>query len=143
MRTRHDQAARALAVTLGRQEYIRRALPEFLGVPAPDAITWTTAHGDLHWANLTAPGLRILDWEAWGRAPHGYDQATLYAYSLLQPATAARVRAAFPELDAPHTWTGQAVIAAELLQTLTRGDNHDLAGPLRAWACRLRARAPR
>ncbi|WP_234366029.1 hypothetical protein [Streptomyces albireticuli] len=126
-----------------RQEYIHRALPEFLGVPAPDAITWTTAHGDLHWANLTAPGLRILDWEGWGRAPYGYDQATLYAYSLLRPATAARVRAAFPDLDAPQTWTGQAVIAAELLQTLSRGDNHELAGPLHEWADRLRARSPR
>ncbi|MFV8131924.1 hypothetical protein [Streptomyces syringium] len=122
-----------------RREYIDRALPEFLGVPAPRTIDWTTAHGDLHWANLTSPELRILDWEGWGRAPYGYDQATLYAYSLRQPATAAHVRTAFRCLDNPHTWTGQAVIAAELLQTLTRGDNHDLAESLHQWADQLRA----
>jgi hypothetical protein len=31
---------------------------------------WTTAKGNLHWANITAP-LRLLDWEGWVRAPWG------------------------------------------------------------------------
>ncbi|MEU1374969.1 hypothetical protein ABZ442_15040 [Streptomyces triculaminicus] len=44
-----------------RHEYIERTLPEFLGLLAPKTIEWATAHGDLHWANLTSP-LRILDW---------------------------------------------------------------------------------
>ncbi|MEX2985686.1 hypothetical protein [Streptomyces sp. C36] len=44
-----------------RREYIERALPEFLDVPAPENTRWVTAHGDLHWANLTTPALRILD----------------------------------------------------------------------------------
>jgi hypothetical protein len=78
-----------------RQQYMDRAIPEFVGIPAPAVTCWTTAHGDLHWADVTAP-LRILDWEGWGSTPEGFDAATLYAYSLLQPATAARVRAVFP-----------------------------------------------
>ncbi|KAB7833523.1 hypothetical protein [Streptomyces mobaraensis] len=124
-----------------RQEYIDRALPEFLGVSAPENICWTTAHGDLHWANLTGPSLRILDWEGWGCGPYGYDQATLYAYSLLQPGTADRVRECFPELGTPTAWAGEAVVVAELLQTVSRGHNRDLAGPLRSWAERLRAQS--
>ncbi|QYX83546.1 hypothetical protein [Streptomyces akebiae] len=48
-----------------RQQYMDRAIPEFVGIPAPAVIRWTAAHSDLHWANVTAP-LRILDWEGWG-----------------------------------------------------------------------------
>ncbi|MFJ8509628.1 hypothetical protein ACIRJQ_38095, partial [Streptomyces avermitilis] len=60
-----------------REQYMNRAIPEFVGIPAPTVIRWTAAHSDLHWANVTAP-LRILDWEGWGRAPEGFDAATLY-----------------------------------------------------------------
>ncbi|MFC9682872.1 hypothetical protein [Streptomyces sp. NPDC056948] len=38
----------------------------FVGIPASAAPCRTAAHGDLHWANLTAP-LRILDWEGFDR----------------------------------------------------------------------------
>ncbi|MBC3843606.1 hypothetical protein GXW82_35545 [Streptacidiphilus sp. 4-A2] len=70
-----------------RQEYLRRAMPEYLGfTPSQEGVVWTTVHGDLHWANLTAPGLTVLDWEGWGLAPAGYDAAMLHAYSLLVPA---------------------------------------------------------
>jgi hypothetical protein len=95
---------------------------------------------ELHWANLTAPELRLLDWEAWGQGPWGYDQATLYAYSLLRPDAAARVRDAFPLLGTPQTYAAEAVVCAELLQTVTRGTNLDLAGPLQKWADQLRNR---
>ncbi|MFC9686648.1 hypothetical protein [Streptomyces sp. NPDC056948] len=61
-----------------RQQYMDPAIPEFVGIPAPAVSYWTTAHGDLHWANLTAP-LQILDWEGWGSAPVGFDAAMLYA----------------------------------------------------------------
>ncbi|MFI0914207.1 hypothetical protein [Streptomyces abikoensis] len=125
-----------------RQEYIDRALPEFLGIAAPQTIGWSTAHGDLHWANLTAPQLRLLDWEGWGRAPYGYDQATLLAYSLLESAAAEHVRQVFPELGTAATWAGEAVIVAELLQTIGRGHNEDLAGPLHRWADQLRSSRP-
>lgn len=68
-----------------RQQYIERAIPEFVGIPAPAVPCWTTAHADVHWANLTSPLLLL----GRGRAPEGFDAATLYAYSLLQPDTAA------------------------------------------------------
>jgi hypothetical protein len=43
-----------------------------------------------------------LDWEGWGSsAPEDFDAATLYAYSLLQPSTAVRVRTVFPILGWP------------------------------------------
>ncbi|MEU4490190.1 hypothetical protein AB0H94_35865 [Streptomyces purpurascens] len=121
-----------------RQQYMDRAIPEFLGIPAPTA-TWSTAHGDVHWANLTAP-LQILDWEAWGSAPVGFDAAMLYAYTLLQPDTLARVRAAFPILGSPAGLAAEATVCAQLLQTVARGDNLNLEAPLRHWAEELRHR---
>ncbi|WP_259408410.1 hypothetical protein [Streptomyces akebiae] len=104
-----------------RQQYMDRAIPEFVGIPAPAVIRWTAAHSDLHWANVTAP-LRILDWEGWGRAPEGFDAATLYAYTLLQENVAARVRAAFPVLGSPACLAAEATVCAQLLQTVSRGD---------------------
>jgi hypothetical protein len=55
------------------------------------SVPWTTAHCDLHWGNLTAPTLTILDWETWGRAPAGYDAATLLCTSLGFPGLTRRV----------------------------------------------------
>jgi hypothetical protein len=63
-----------------------------------DGVEWTTAHADLHWANLTGPELCILDWESWRRAPAGYDAATLYCTSLFHPPTARRVREVLGDL---------------------------------------------
>ncbi|MGH3885275.1 MAG: hypothetical protein ACRDSZ_01695 [Pseudonocardiaceae bacterium] len=64
----------------------------------PTVTTWSTAHGDLQWANLTAPAPYLLDWEGWGIAPAGYDAATLYCYSLLAPNTARRVYETFTDI---------------------------------------------
>ncbi|WP_432171816.1 hypothetical protein [Streptomyces sp. 1222.5] len=122
-----------------RQQYMDRAIPEFVGTPAPAVTCWTTAHSDLHWANVTAP-LRILDWDGWGRAPEGFDAATLYAYSLLQEDVAARVRDAFPVLGSPAGLAAEATVCAQLLQTVARGDNLVLQGQLRNWAEELRRR---
>lgn len=94
---------------------------------------------ELHWANVTAP-LKVLDWEGWGRAPEGFDGATLYAYSLLQPDTAARVRAAFPVLGSPAGLAAEATVCAQLLQTVARGDNLVLKDQLRHWADEIRHR---
>ena len=53
-----------------RQRYLDRAMPQFLGVPLDTTTpSWSTAHGDFHWANISAPTLHILDWEGWGLAP--------------------------------------------------------------------------
>ncbi|MGQ0778711.1 MAG: hypothetical protein ACT4NY_30575 [Pseudonocardiales bacterium] len=65
-----------------------------------DQVTWTTAHNDLHWGNVTGPELCILDWESWGRAPAGYDASTLLCASLRHPPTATRIHEIFqPVLD--------------------------------------------
>ncbi|MFD8425693.1 hypothetical protein [Streptomyces sp. NPDC059466] len=125
-----------------REAYMAQAIPEFVGIPAPTAASWTTAHGDLHWANLTAP-LRLLDWEGWGRAPQGFDAAMLYAYTLLQPGVADRVRATFPVLDSPEGLAAEATVCAMLLQTVDRGDNLALEDRLHSWADELRRRPDR
>ncbi|MEZ0088978.1 hypothetical protein [Streptacidiphilus sp. EB129] len=116
-----------------RQEYLDRAMPLYLGMPIDTtAPAWSTAHGDLHWANLTSPGLTLLDWEGWGLAPTGYDAALLHAYSLLVPETAAKIRHHLGHvLDTPHGRFAELVVITELLQTTTRGDNLELEGPLR------------
>ncbi|MFF9643643.1 hypothetical protein [Kitasatospora aureofaciens] len=116
-----------------RQEYLDRAMPQYLGIPIDTKVpAWTTAHGDLHWANLTSPTLTVLDWEGWGIAPAGYDAALLHAYSLLVPDTTAQVRHQLTHiLDTPAGRFAELVVITELLQTLDRGDNLDLEEPLR------------
>ena len=116
-----------------------RAIPECVGIPAPAVTCWTTAHADLHWANLTEP-LRLLDWEGWGQVPEGFDAATLYAYSLLQEDVATRVRDAFPILGSPAGLAAEATVCAQLLQTVARGDNLTLENQLRDWSEELRRR---
>jgi tetratricopeptide (TPR) repeat protein len=61
---------------------------------------WRTAHGDLHWKNLTAPEFSILDWETWGRAPYGYDIAYLHVFSIAQPEILERLKQEFAQLMA-------------------------------------------
>ncbi|MEV7357899.1 hypothetical protein [Kitasatospora sp. NPDC088264] len=116
-----------------RQEYLDRAMPQYLGIPMDTRVSaWTTAHGDLHWANLTGPTLTVLDWEGWGVAPAGYDAAVLHSYSLLVPDTAAQVRHRLAHiLGTPAGQFAELVVITELLQTTTRGDNLDLEEPLR------------
>lgn len=43
---------------------------------------FVTGHGDFHWGNFRLPELQIVDWEYWGRVPHGYDAAQLLVMSL-------------------------------------------------------------
>lgn len=103
-----------------REQYIRRRVPEFTGV-TPGEITWTTAHGDLHWANLTGPELTLMDWEGWGTAPVGYDAANLYLHSLPVPDLAERVRKEFAHvLGTPVSRIGELTACAEILQAAAR-----------------------
>jgi len=117
-----------------REEYVRRAVPEFTGCPVGE-ITWSTAHGDFHWANLTGPRLMILDWEGWGRAPYGFDAALLHVYALRAPATAARVRTVLaPILDRPEARVAELVVCAQVLQAERRTAFYtDLAGAVREY----------
>lgn len=127
-------AARTDRPTL-RREWLDRAFPRFLGLPAPRHVEFTTAHGDLHWSNLTRQGPVLLDWEAYGTAPRGYDAALLLAYSLLVPRTAARVRAELGHLlDTPAGRIARLTAAAELLDNASRGDHPELVPHLRAMA---------
>ncbi|MGW4821968.1 hypothetical protein ACWEP4_24020 [Streptomyces sp. NPDC004227] len=65
-----------------RQDLVNRRLEWISGGRIdPEVAVWKASHGDLHWANLTAPTCVLLDWEGWGLAPAGWDVAALRAYS--------------------------------------------------------------
>lgn len=130
LRTAADAVGRA-PLPPGRevmtQAFINR-IPGFLPELEGAALTvgeWRTAHGDLHWANLTRDPLQVLDWEGWGAAPAGYDAAVLLAYSLPVPSVAERVRNEFAaELVTPTGRLAQLVICAEIIQASERDDLH-------------------
>jgi hypothetical protein len=130
-------------VTL-HQGFLAWAMPHYLHTPVNGQalITWTTAHGDFHFANLCGLQLYILDWEGWGNAPAGYDAATFHSYSLLVPAVAARIQHEFAELlDTTAGRFAELAVITELLHTTTHGDNLELAEPLRQRAALLLGRA--
>lgn len=110
------------------QDAVARRLHEHFGDQVDVTVEhWVTAHNDLHWANLTAPTLTILDWEGWGTAPAGYDAATLYCHSLLIPETARQVHEQFADLlDTPDGRRTQLFAAARILDRARRGDYQDL-----------------
>lgn len=115
------------------QPFLDRAMPQFLGAPidttAPSS--WSTAHGDFHWANLCAPELCVLDWEGWGLAPRGYDAAVLHIHSLMVPAAAARIRGELAYvLNTSAGRYAELVVITQLLHSITRGYNVELAEPL-------------
>jgi hypothetical protein len=116
-----------------RQDFLDGLLPAYLGAGVQTAApAWSTAHADLHWANLTAAGPMILDWEDWGRCPAGFDAAMLHTYSLLVPRTAARVAREFADvLDGPAGRFAAGVVVALLLRTVDDGDNAHLEHALR------------
>jgi len=127
----------------GRDGWIAKAFPTFLGVPAPERIERETGHADLHWGNLTADPLTLLDWERWGRVPVGYDPGLLHAHSLRVPAVAARIRAEYAHvLDTPTGRTGELVALAEMLQAVARGWYPELAPHLAARAHELTGTRP-
>jgi hypothetical protein len=118
-------------VCLDGQLVHRRLLAAFGVDIDPEQLAWSTAHGDVHWANLTAPRCWLQDWESWGSAPVGYDAALLHATSLLQPKIAARVHSVFGEvLDTHSGQVAQLLAAAKLLGLVEHGDHPQLAIPL-------------
>jgi len=125
------------------QAFLNRAMPRFLGASIDTtAPSWSTAHGDLHWANLCGPTLNMFDWEGWGLAPTGYDVAMLHSYSLLVPALAACIRTEFADvLDTAAGRHAELVVITELLHSTTRGDNLHLADALRHRASEIMSRA--
>lgn len=91
---------------------------------------WETSHGDLHWGNLTIAPLNIIDWEGWGPAPAGTDEATLHAYALPHPKVAARVRDAFADvLDTPEGKLAHVTVADQIIQASQRDETHARLAP--------------
>ena len=77
---------------------VARMVGQRFGRRAPyDVDEWRMSHGDLHWSNLTAPTLSILDWEFYGAAPRGYDAAMLLMFSLNEPELYQRFERAFAD----------------------------------------------
>ncbi|WP_051300818.1 hypothetical protein [Actinomadura rifamycini] len=135
------EALRAVAATpvpgarppVVSQEYVARAIPRYLGETDVDTTVtrWSLAHGDLHWANLTAPELTVLDWEGFGPAPFGFDAAHLYAYSLPVPEVADGVRRTFADvLAAPDGRLAELTVAAMIVQAAERDPVHARLAPL-------------
>jgi hypothetical protein len=124
------------------QDDVTQQLREYFGDRInPQVERWVASHGDLHWANLTAPCLVILDWEQWGLAPYGYDIATLYCHSLLVPETAAAIRHRFTHmLDSPDGRRAQLLAIARMLSRTRMGDYTDLVIPLHRLADELLGR---
>jgi thiamine kinase-like enzyme len=93
---------------------------------------WTTVHGDLHWGNLLAPDLGILDWEMWGRGPAFFDAAYLYCHSLAVPEIAERVLREFGDvLNTADGAVAQLVAISRMLRRVAGGDYKYLKGLLR------------
>jgi len=118
---------------------VNHGLLAFFGITVDFAtVDWTAAHCDLHWGNLTAPDLFLLDWETWGRAPAGYDAATLYCTSLLRPTTARRIHRAFEDvLDTRSGRMATLAVAVRFLRFADGGEDSPLARPLRQHAHEL------
>jgi hypothetical protein len=113
--------------------FLAWAMPHYLGVAPSDYAnsSWTPAHGDLHFANLCAPELRILDWEGWGLAPPGYDGAILHSHSLLVPHAASRIRIELAHLlGGPTGRFAELVAITELLHAAEQGCHQVLTEPL-------------
>lgn len=119
--------------------HVNDGISTFFGVELDVAsVPWTTAHCDLHWGNLTAPTLAILDWETWGRAPAGYDAATLVCTSLAYPDVAERVSQALSEfLDSLAGRVATLAAATRLLRFADGGELTELTQPVRQYATRV------
>ncbi|WP_245929791.1 phosphotransferase [Allonocardiopsis opalescens] len=117
---------------------IHRFVPGLAGVELT-ARRWETAHGDLHWANLTRDPFQIIDWEGWGAAPEGYDAAVLHAYALPAPGIAAKVREVFADVLTGETGRlAELVVAAQVIQAADRDEPHARLRPhVRRHAARL------
>ncbi|MEU9603652.1 phosphotransferase [Streptomyces sp. NPDC048057] len=113
-----------------RQEWIDRSVPRFLGIDAPQIEVWTVAHGDLHLANITMTTPFLLDWEGFGLAPRGYDEALLAAYGCQVPGFIRKVFEVFPTLQSEDGQAALLVVIADLMQSVSRGDHPELAPAL-------------
>lgn len=146
------KSLRAALEALARHKVTRRATPDcepitqerissgiervFPGRVNTAITTWTPAHADLNWSNITGPELRMLDWEDWGVAPQGLDAARLWFASLAEPALAAKVTKYLDPVLASRD--GRIMALFECAGWLEFASNSEpRAGPARAAAHRL------
>lgn len=125
-----------------RQGYLNWAMKTYLDGPVETHVpAWATAHGDLHWGNITAGVPYILDWERWGSAPVGWDAAVLHTYALLVPAVAAQTRHRLGHvLNTPEGRFAELAVIAEVTHAVvTTSLVPDLKEPMRARAAELMA----
>lgn len=117
-----------------RQDLVTRRLHERFGQRIDAEIKeWETSHGDLHWANLTAPDCWLLDWEAWGIAPKGFDIALLYCFTLQQPTIAELIFDRFKDwLDNQDGHKARMFACAELMRMTELYSDHSNLYPLLA-----------
>lgn len=109
----------------------RRFTDRIAGVFGADVDTavaqWGGVHGDMAFANLTAPELCLLDWEEFGCGPVGLDHARLWADSLAVPGLAARCATEFAAyLD---TWQGLLCCAYSVVPLLDLPAGEPLRAP--------------
>jgi hypothetical protein len=134
-------SAAATARKNTRHESFSRRIGDRFGYHVDTRVqTWTTAHGDIHWANLTRPDLSILDWEVWGTAPFGLDVAFLKCFSLLRPEVVDQVERTFGDWLATRDGKlCQLFAVAELLRMVEiHGDHPALRLPLLRLGLRTR-----
>lgn len=125
------------------QQFLDSAMPKLLGIPIDTTAPtrWATAHGDFHFANISAPAFHVIDFEGWGMAPAGYDAATLRTFSLLVPAVTARIRRELAHLlDNPAGRYAELVVITERLHTTAHNEPSELIEPLRSRAAQILGR---
>jgi hypothetical protein len=116
-------------------------LTAFFGERAPrgGVPSWSTEHLDLHWNNITAPTMWIIDWEQWGTAVTGYGAAMLYCTSLRIPTVTKHLQESLGGiLDSPAGRYALLVVTAEMLTQATMySEMEGLVLPLHRLADRL------
>jgi hypothetical protein len=111
---------------------IKRMIAAHIGLDAPvESDDWHVGHGDLHWANLTAPQCMLLDWEHWGLLPRGFDIGRLIGCSAFAPALMDKLAVAFAdELNSSAGRVGLLAGIASVKSHIVAGELDPAAGPL-------------
>ncbi len=110
-----------------QQGFTERITAVFGGGVDTTVSSWGGLHGDMGFANLTAPELVLLDWEDFGAGPVGVDHARLWADSLAAPDVAQRCLVEF----APYLHSRQGLLcrAYSLVPLLALPDGEPLRAP--------------
>lgn len=113
------------------QDLVQRRVQELLGTNQQCYFDrWVTSHCDLHWGNLTQHQCILLDWEGWGIAPSGTDQAFLLCYSVNNHALKKTIKSRYSEELSSRTGTTATLFAcAELLRMIDLYGDHPELGP--------------